>query len=316
MPNNPPCPVVNSITIAKHSGVKCDQIKAKYNIKTRKHAKGGSGNIESHHILQDKAMTGLISKYSGHAVLLTIPVHRRINALQIARNCPGPGPATFGALQKSARDDLKKVFTGKKHNGSTMTAAEAKIAADCLVAEAVKKTQKYRRNKKPKKPYLTQNSPVKTVAGCFAYGTLIWLNNGVNVPVEYLQPGDLIETNTGPMAVVRTSTCVTTLVELEIGEARVSMAPFHHVHLANGHTLKSGLLKAGQQVETACGPQRIKNIQFIEFTHEVVSFSIEGFGACRIGECGLLVDMPHLDHRVSKIVNISPIDSRAGLCRN
>ena len=314
MPNNGPTPVLNSIAVTKHSKIKCDAVKAKFNIKTRKHAKGGSGNIESHHICQDKAMTGLISKYSGHAILLTKSVHRRINARQIARNCPGPGPTTFSELQISAREDLRTVLKGKKHNGNTMTDAEAKIAADCLVEESVRATQANRKKKKRK--YLTQNSRVKKVKGCFARGTLIWLNNRVKVPVESLQPGDIIETNEGTRTVVLTDTCVTSLIEVEIEHSWVRMAPFHRVLLTNGRFLRSDLLKVGHQIDTEHGPEQIQNIRFIEFTKEVVSFTLEAPGACRIGACGLQVNVPHSDHRVSMTVNIVPIASEAESCLN
>lgn len=314
MPNNIPTPVLNSITVAIHSDATCSQIKAKYNIKSRKHARGGSGNIESHHILQDKAMKGLISKYSGHAILLTKSVHRRINARQIARNCPGPGPANFGELQKSARDDLKTVLRGKKHNGNTMTAAEAKIAADCLVVEAVKATQANR--KKKNKKYLNDNSRVKKVKGCFSPRTLIWLNDRVKVAVESLQSGDIIETNEGPMKVVLTDTCVTTLIEVNIGHSWVAMAPFHRVLLDNGRFLRTDLLKVGHLVETVHGPQQVQNIRFVDYANNVVSFTLEASSACRIGTCGLLVEIPHVSHRVSMIVNVTPITSEATSCQN
>lgn len=314
MPNNPPTPVLNSMSFSPPSDATCTQIKAKYNIKTRKHKKGGSGNIESHHILQDKAMTGLISKYSGHAILLTKSVHRRINARQIARNCPGPGPSSFGELQDSARDDLKAVLKGKKHKGNTMTSAEAQIAADCLVAEAVVATQANR--KKKGKKYLSQNSKVKKVKGCFAIGTLIWVNDRVKVAVESLQPGDTIETNKGPRNVVLTDICVTTLIEIEIGDSLIAMAPFHRVLLKNGRFLRSDLLKVGHQVDTAHGPQRVQDVRFIDYAHNLVSFALETSSICRVGVNGLMVEGTHVNQRVSTIVTKFPTVSGLTLCRN
>lgn len=313
MPNNPPIPVLNSIAVAKQSAAKCSQIKAKYNIKTRKHKKGGSGNIESHHILQDKAMTGLISKYSGHAILLTKSVHRRINAKQIARNCPGPGPQTFGELQKSARDDLKSVLKGKKYKGNKMTAAEAKIAADCLVAEAVKATQANR--KKKNKKYLSQNSKVKKVKGCFSIGTLIWLSSSLKVEVEKLESGNSIETSRGPVGIVLTERCITDLVELEIGGTKISMAPFHRVLIGSGRYLRAELLREGHSVVTATGLQQIDKINHLGYTENVVNFLMENVGSCKVGSCGLIVDVPHLNNRVIKLIDITQVGAEVKSCR-
>ena len=87
---NPPAPVSEGIVVPGHSKATCDKIKAEFGVVTRTHRKGAkaSTNKESHHALQDKAMKGLISKYSGWAILLSKTEHAVANSSQIARNCP------------------------------------------------------------------------------------------------------------------------------------------------------------------------------------------------------------------------------------
>lgn len=326
MSNNPPCPVLESIAAAMDKPTECGKIKVDFGIVSRRHGSGANRNgkrkpkekgLESHHVLQDKAMVDLVGKRDGLAVLLGAAnggTHDQINADQIGRNCPGPGPANFGELKVASRQDLAKVLEGREHEGKKMTKEEAEFAADCLVAEAEKHANKVREDNK-KKP-LTNKTGVAKVKGCFAYGTLIWLNENAKIAVETLQSGDVIETLIGPMSVIRTDACVTTLVELGVGSTQVAIAPFHRVHLANGHSLKAEMLKVGHQVETAFGPQRVQNVRFIDRAHDVVSFAMKTPAGCRIGPCGLWVDVYHLGPRVSMTVNIDSTECKVSTCQS
>ena len=103
MPNHPTAPVFESVVGPVPTN--CDSLKLKYGIVTRKHCRGSSNaRKESHHILQDKAMTGLISKYSGWAVLLNAG-----SGGEHERRQRGPGGAQ---LPRRRPDDLRRADPG------------------------------------------------------------------------------------------------------------------------------------------------------------------------------------------------------------
>jgi hypothetical protein len=292
--NNAPTPVLESIAVAINTDEDCAAIKSRFGIETRTHRKGAdsSSGMESHHILQDKAMTGNISKYSGHAVLLNGKsggTHDVVNASQIARNCPpgsggGAGPTTFGALQQAARDDLVKGF---KQEGKTDE--EAKKLADCLVAEAVAATQDNRAKKK--KPYLTQNSPVSPVQGCLASGTLVWLDAFERIPIETLRVGTMIAARSAECRVVRTDQCWARVVSIAIDGEVVRLAPYHRVRLPTGRSIRVDALRTGHTLCTVNGPAHVTRVESADRAERVFNFGLGHADACRVGRCGLWVEI-------------------------
>lgn len=299
MPNHPTAPVFESVVGPVPTN--CESLKLKYGIVTRKHCRGSSNpRKESHHILQDKAMTGLISKYSGWAVLLNAGSggeHDVVNAAQAARNCPGGGPTSFGGLVQASAQDLEGALVGKVHNGNTMSAAEAKKVSACLVAEAEEETNQARKDKK-KKP-LNANSKVDPVSQqCLPAGTLVWLDERVRAAVETLAEGTTIEINSAPQPIARVSTCAGPLVDVRFGRHRAVLARHHRVRLANASMVRADRLRPGHVVDAAAGPLRVAKVSIGEAVVQLFRFALVQTGACRVGGGGLWVEVPQNTVRV------------------
>jgi hypothetical protein len=293
MPNHPTAPVFESVVGPVPTN--CDSLKLKYGIVTRKHRKGSSNaRKESHHILQEKAMKGLVSKYSGWAVLLNAGSggeHDVVNAAQAARNCPGGGPMSFGGLLQDSTKDLEGALVGKVHDGNTMSPAEAKKVAACLVAEAEEETNKARKDKK-KKP-LTANSKVDPVTQqCLPAGTLVWLDGRSRAAVETLVEGTLIEVAQGPRPIARVTTCAGPLVEIRFGRHRAALAAHHRVRLANASMLRADKLRPGHVVAAAAGPLRVAEVRTGDAVVPLFRFALAEAGVCRIGSGGLWIEVP------------------------
>ena len=299
MPNHPTAPVFE--TVVGPVPTNCKGLKLKYGIVTRKN-RGGSSNPrkESHHILQEKAMTGLITKYSGWAVLLNAGSggeHDVVNAAQAARNCPGGGPTSFGGLVQASAQDLEGALVGKVHAGNTMSAAEAKKVAACLVAEAEEETNKARKDKK-KKP-LNANSKVDPVTQqCLPAGTLVWLDEWSRAAVETLVEGAIIEVASVRQLIARVSTCAGPLVDVRFGRHRVALARHHRVRLANASMVRADRLRPGHVVDAAAGPLRVAKVRTGEAAVPLFRFALAQAGVCRIGSGGLCVEVPQNAVRV------------------
>jgi len=316
MANHPPTGVLESIAQAVFDKDECEALKNEYNIVTRRHSSGAntSGNRrpgdkgkESHHILQDKAMEGLIGKRSGWAVLLDAAPggeHDIANTSQIARNCPagsggGQGPKTFGELQKAAKEDLVKALQGIGKNAEKL--------ANCLVVEAVKETEKKRRRRPNKKHSLKESSRVKPVKGCFAYGTLIWLNDMLRDTVENIKEGSRITTDLGEEIVVRCDYCMSDLVILSFkGSHKIALAPSHRVRLANGQYLRANVLRIGHQLESEYGHLSVSGIQRTHSIHNVYNIGVGHSASCKIGEAGLRVELSDIGTSIISNANITP----------
>lgn len=299
MPNHPTAPVLESVVGPVPTN--CESLKLKYGIVTRKHRKGsGNKRKESHHILQDKAMKGLISKYSGWAVLLnggSGGEHDVVNAAQVARNCPGPGPKTFGELLKASTEDLEKALVGKVKDGNTMSKAEAKAIAKCLVAEAEEETQKARKDK-DRKP-LNADSRVKQVEGCLPAGTLVWLNDFERVPVEQLTEGMSLQFASESATITRVERCAGRVVEMALGGFVLALAGHHRVRLDSRRMLRADMLQRGSLVDTDAGPLVVTSVRLCDEVVPLYRFQFAKQGACRIGDGGVWVEVPPNEVRVA-----------------
>ena len=308
MPNHPTAPVFESVVGPVPTN--CDSLKLKYGIVTRKHCKGSSNpRKESHHILQDKAMTGLISKYSGWAVLLNAGSggeHDVVNAAQAARNCPGGGPTSFGELIKASTKDLEGALVGKVNDGNTMSPAEAKKVAACLVAEAEEETNKARKDKK-KKP-LNANSRVDPVSQqCLPAGALVWLDERTRALVETLVEGTMIEVAAGPRPIARVSICAGPLVEIRFGRHRARLAGHHRVRLANASMLRADRLRPGHVVDAAAGPLRVAKVHIGEAVVPLFRFALAQADVCRVGSGGLWIEVEQSSVRVIAHADIEAV---------
>jgi hypothetical protein len=319
--NNPPAPVIEEIKLAWLGEEECEKLKAEFNIETRQHKNGANTagdrvptdkGMESHHILQDAAMKGLVSKYSGWAVMLDGSPggeHDVANQSQIDRNCPGggvqgAGPATFGELQNAGRDDLTKALKDRKgKDGKPMGEEKAKHLADCLVVEAGKQSEEKHKGEED----LTPNTPVSPVKGCFAPGTWIWLTGTEGMLVEDLEPGTWVSSLSGKREVVRTEECRGSLVEIELGAETVRLAPFHRLRLASGHMVCADALVEGHLVESLAGPLRVEGVHRSTRDGLVHTFGFATSDSCPIGRSGVLVEIPYLGPRAASITFLAPV---------
>jgi hypothetical protein len=324
--NNPPAPVIEEIKLAWLGEEECEKLKAEFNIETRQHKKGANTagdrvptdkGMESHHILQDAAMKGLVSKYSGWAVMLDGSPggeHDVANQSQINRNCPGgaegTGPASFGALQEAGRDDLAKALKDRKGmDGKPMGEEKAKQLADCLVVEAVGQSEEKHTGKED----LTEKTPVSPVKGCFAAGTWIWLTGIECMAVEDLEPGTWVSGQSGKREVVRTEECRGSLVEIELSAETVRLAPFHRLYLACGHMARADELVEGHFLESLAGPLRVKGVRRSTADELVHTFGFATNDSCPIGRSGVLVEIPYLGPRAASITCLVPVNCQTSV---
>ena len=299
---NPPTPASEGISPAMRKAAECKKLKGDYKVVTRTHRRGAkaSSNRESHHVLQDKAMKGLISKYSGFAILLTKTEHKIANAHQTARNCNGGkecvGAATFGELKKDAKGDLEKALENRKNKdtGKPISKAKAKKLAQCIVDEAEKETNKKRKkskNKKQRRP-LKSKDKVKGVKGCLAAGTLLWMDDGARVDVAQLFEGMLLGTSDGARPVQRVARCNGRVQRLVVDGEQIDLSPQHYVQLANGSLRRADALIAGHVVNTHAGPRALTSTHSDHTRSALFSIALPAHAVCHVGAAGLSIALP------------------------
>jgi len=308
--NHPPMAVLNAVGITVHDKTECETLKEKHGIKTQRHGKGavggrteGSPNYEkeSHHILQNAAMKGLISKAAGCALLLdgsSGGMHDQINAAQIKRNCPGPGgaapPTNFGDLVKASRDDLADVFKKDQKKKE-----DADKLADCIAADAVKTAQEAR-EAKDQDP-LEATTGVQKVEGCFPAATPVWLEDGSCAAAADVVLGLAAR---GGLRVTRIDGCVTPVVELSTSRGTVALGYSHRVKMASGHSRRADELRVGQEVSTIFGPCEIRDVRRRLQPEPGFTFGFEAHAATPVGECGVWAEMPWLGPPIRGFVDL------------
>ena len=279
----------------------CKKLKDDHGVDTRTHRKGAKASThrESHHVLQDKAMKGLISKYSGWAILLTKTEHKVVNALQTARNCnggkDGQGATTFGQLKIDAKADIKAALKNRKdQNGKPISGPNLDKLADCIVDEAVKATNKKRKtnkNKKQRKP-LKNNDNVKPVKGCLAATTQVWLADGKQVDAAQLAEGMSIRTLDGDRPVQRVTHCSGRLQRLVLAGEQIHLSPQHCVQLANGSLRRADALLPGHVLSTRAGPLTLTSSTSDRSPHMLYSIALPAHAMCHVGAVGLNIALP------------------------
>lgn len=320
--NNPPTPASEQATGPAAPVDDCDALKVKYAVDTglykNKPAIVTKAGHQKHHILQNKMMrladgSKIISTGAGLCVNLfggsSVPnsEHKVANQAQTDRNkasAKKPNPS-YGSLLDASKKDLVKAFKEGEVDGKKrkFDDDEAEKLADCLVKEADEVVQQNRRdnNQEPVKP----GDKLQTATGCFAIGTIIWLRNGHQVAIDDLKEGNVIETDSGSNSIIRIDSCVSNLITIEIGETSISMVPYHRVRLASGRYCSASALLPGHKVDTSNGPRSISNIERKEELNTVLSFGVGKHSNCRIGACGLWVEVPDTGPTITAHVQIT-----------
>lgn len=305
MANHPPAPVLESVSVVVRAHKECEDIKDKYDIDSGTHGNNPSkSGKQSHHILQNAAMKNsngnrIISTYSGYAVMLQggshVPgsEHDIANKHQAARTRKenkNPTP-TFGDLKKNAKADLAAALQhGKPSRG--MSDKEAEIYADCLVLQAEKELENYRKKNNLRPTKLKDGNRTRAPRGCFAAGTLIWLSGGRWINVEDLTNGCLVENRSGNKRVIRTGGCINELIDIRLAGVSIQIAPFHRLRLSCGKYVCADALRCGHEIDTQFGPRTIDAVDRIEGSNPVYHFGMGKRTECCIGEMGVCVEVP------------------------
>lgn len=321
--NHAPTPVMEGVSPSVPGPMSCEQLKVDFNIETGCHkenregsTKKNSSTYQSHHILQDAATNGIVSRDAALAVMLADSCrdteHQRITARQnerrdnkkFGRGGSMPG-STFGEVKKQSKEDISAALAGKRKNkeGREMTKEEADFVADCLVVEAEKEAK--RQAKKDGKK-LDDNTPVERPGGCFTAGTLVWLDDQRRTPVEALPRGARLETSAGSFAVVRVDQCHHDVVTIVLGGGELSLASFHRVVGERGALVRAGSLRVGDVVQTHEGPRMIEAVRRSAALVPVHSFGLGPAARCRIGEVGVWVEVPASGPPVVRSERIEP----------
>ena len=331
MPNHAPLPVLEEISPALPVNPgECETLKVRYGIETDQHknnigrakkkklkegrmtfskrktsgrtTKKGkpipeSSFYQSHHVHQDFAMDGLISRGAALAVMLYDNLgnseHGRITSIQNerARNkgqgpCVGPA-RNYGQLRACSRWDTEQgLRADRKRTG--MTKQDANKLATCIEEEAHKSNSKAfgTATGKPLK-----NSTPVAGAGCFAAGTLIWLPSGPTRADE-ISIGAEIQTREGPQPVIRIDRCMSDFVTLAFWGWTVDLAPFHRVQLADGRLKRVSALTAGERLATAAGHATLRAVLRRSTIEPLYSFGLSATSEAFVGGGGLVVELP------------------------
>lgn len=321
--NHAPTPVMEGVSPGIAAPLDCAKLKADFNIETGSHkenkegpTKKNSPTYQSHHILQDAATNGIVSRDAALAVMLGDSCrdteHQRVTSRQnerrdnkkYARGGATPG-STFGEVKKQSKADLSTALAGKRKNaeGREMTKAEADFLADCLVADAEKEAK--RQAKKDGKK-LNDDTPVERPGGCFVAGTLVWLDAHHKVPVEALLRGARLETSAGTLAVVRIDPCHHDVVTIVLDGHEVSLASFHRVVGERGVLARAGSLRVGDVVQTHEGARMIEAVRRSAGLVPVHGFGLGPAARCRIGEVGVWVEVSASGPPVARYECIEP----------
>jgi hypothetical protein len=333
VPNNPPGPALEGLSPVLRTDTECKAIKKKYNVIIGKHTDNNKNpkkpkTQQSHHIFQNASMTNsvgtkIVTFGQAGAVVLRGGSHRPgsehaiANDRQNARSRKGTKnkTPTMGDIRKAAKGDLVAAFRhgnpGRKKAGDSKKKfnKEMEILADCLIMEAEKAKEKNRK-RDGKRPYkLTDDARTRPPKGCFASGTLVWLNRFASINVEFLIEGDKIETDAGQKIISHVKGCISYLIELDLGDESISLAPFHRVRLANGRYRCSDALRRGHVVDTSHGPKAIIGVKQTNESFPIYSFSLKERAACRIGSSGLWVETTETGYTISAHVKVDSIFS-------
>lgn len=334
--NNPPAPVLESVSPAIQTQADCAAIKAKYDVISGKHTENNSNpnkaaNDQSHHVFQDAAMrnsvgTKIVTYGQAGAVVLSGGSHAPgsehaiANGHQNARSrkaTKNPRP-TMGDIRKAAKADIAAALQhgnpSRKKSGDSKKKfnKDMEILADCLVMEAEEKKEANRKAR-GKRPYkLSDDARTRPPRGCFALGSLIWLTEVVRNTVESLREGMKIELDAGEKVIARVNDCRSYLVEIDLSVDSVSIAPFHRLRLADGRYRCADTLRRGHMLATAYGPKAIIGLKQTTEVFPIHSFSLVETAACRIGASGLWAEIPGIGYCVSEHVNVDSIFSTEG----
>jgi hypothetical protein len=305
MPNHPTVPALEGVKPASISGVDCEALKAEFDIETGSHKENTSGSTklnsndyQSHHIVQDAQTNSIIDRGLASAVMLynshSGTEHGTITSRQNERmrnkaSGASPGPAgTFGELKEQAKGDL---MAGLEERRKEKRKSKKKLEqlADCLIAEAEKKVKNAYKKKNGRN--MTNATPVDPPGECLAAETSVWIDGNIIVAAEKIVPGMLIETLTGPMKVIRTDKCNSSLIEIELLGNNISLAPFHRVLTNYGYYLRADGLRTGHEVKTESGKATITKVNKSNKNVTVYNFGVGRESACKIGTVGLYVEI-------------------------
>lgn len=321
MPNNPPSPVLENVEVVVRSETECNALKAKFGVKSGTHGTNPpETSKQSHHIFQNAAMVNsngvrLITAYSGQAVMLfggsSVPgsEHAIANALQSARTRAGTKiiSPTFGDLKRVAKADLAAAFREAQPARGGMTNKEAEKLADCLVIEAEKALEEFRKKNGLKPAKLGDANRTTTPRGCFAAGTPVWLDETQYAFVESLHEGAVVKAREGPRTVIRARDCVSSLIEINVGDSSVVLSPTHRVRLINGRYIFCDALRRGHKVDTLRGPRNILSTYRHDGTYPIFSFGVGERTECQVGLCGLWIEVPDSGPKISDHVSLRVI---------
>ena len=207
---------------------------------------------------------------------------------------PKAPSSTFGELKKAAKGDLVAGLQGRRKNkaGRAMTTEEAKVLADCLIAEAEEAVNKERKKNGEPPMKDSDTEGIKQPGSCLVLGTLVWLDSSRRLPIEKLKRGMKIETNIGVLEIQRIDICYGSLTEFIVRGESIQMTPSHRVYDKNGTPLTADSLKVGNSIKTFHGDDFVGSVRNIPGDNAAISFGAGQSCMCRIGTNGVWVEFP------------------------
>jgi hypothetical protein len=317
--NNPPTPVLASVTVVMYSDIDCAAIKLKFGITSGTHGTNPSqAGKQSHHILQNALLLNsqgnrMITAYSGLAVMLAGgsaaagSEHDIANKWQALRRradqkALNPRP-TVGDIKQWGKNDLAAAFQqGKPSRTPAMTDAEAEKLADCLVKEAEEQLNEHRKDNGL--PKLNDNNRVTNSPSCFPMDTLVWTSQAVPVQARYLEVGDRVETAAGTRRIARLDYCFAELFEIFVGDETIALSGSHRVRLADGQQLAANRVRAGHRLRTRDGVVSVVSVGKRD-PQRIVAVALDTADDCFVGRSGVAIEA---EHRAPPIVAFSQIE--------
>jgi len=174
-----------------------------------------------------------------------------------------------------------------------------------LVAEAEKEVKK-EYNRKNKRKKMTDSTPVDPPGECLSADTFVWLANSRRVQAVNIKSNQIIETPGGPMRIVRTDRCRSSLIEIVVLGSSVALAPFHRVLTAYGYFMRADRRKPGHEVMTKSGKAAIAEIKSYRKIESVYNFGVGKKSACRVGPAGIWVEVADTGPPVTRTETVFP----------
>lgn len=210
---------------------------------------------------------------------------------------------TFGNIKKAAKGDLMAALEhGKPGNRGKMTPEETEKLADCLIADAEKKLNKYRAKQRPAKKPMSDSDMCKWPGKCLPAGTMVLAvhahSGSMFIDVREVTVGTVLWTQDGPRQVTYVDGCFGSIYELDIDGSLVRVGQGHRLRRSNGALIEVESVRPGHELTLAEGCGEVRAVRQLP-AERLYWFCYREAGHSFVGDCQLWAETPDLGIAIS-----------------